>query len=126
MKLSIIKDLVAVCRFDAQAPIPEWSLGDGFWSVTRSAGELSVICAEERVPGDVRCERGWRVLELQGPFGFDEVGVLLPIAESLAAAGVSILPLATFDTDYLLIKQQQLPVARACLVQAGHEVLDRP
>jgi len=120
-----MKDLVAVCRFDAAAPIPEWSLGDGFWSATRTAGELSVICAEERVPVDVRCERGWRVIELQGPFGFDEVGVLLPIAESLAAAGVSILPLATFDTDYVLIKQEQLSLARSSLEQAGHQLLER-
>ena len=126
MKLTILEDHLAVCRFDAEAPIPEWSAGGGFWSATRSVGELSVICAEERVPGDVRCERGWRVIELEGPLGFDEVGVLLPIVEALAAAGVSILPLGTFDTDYVLVKQEQLSLARSRLEQAGHQLLERP
>jgi hypothetical protein len=40
----------------------------------------------------------------------------------LAAAGVSVLPIATFDTDYLIVREESLPRALAALLAAGHVV----
>lgn len=122
MTLTVLPVTLAICRLEARAASPAWVLGPGFSSVTRTADELSVICDEARVPDGVRHDRGWRALKLEGPFPLDAVGVLAPLAEILARSGVSIVPIATFDTDYVLVKAEQLALARERLTAAGHRI----
>ena len=69
---------------------------------------------------------GWRAIKLVGPFALTDVGVLLRVAAPLAAAGISILAIGTFDTDYLLVKEARVAGALAELQRAGHVVLGSP
>jgi GNAT superfamily N-acetyltransferase len=112
----------AVCRLDADAPIPTWVAGAPFVSITRTADELSVICREEVVPEGVRCERGWACLRVAGTLDFSIVGVLASLLDPLANARVSVFVLSTFDTDYLLLKQTDFQRAADVLRRAGHAV----
>jgi hypothetical protein len=89
-------------------------------SITRSPDELSIVCLEGRVPQTVSCERGWRCLEVVGPFTFETIGVLASLASPLASAGVPILCISTYDTDYLLVRERDLPRAVEALRAAGH------
>jgi hypothetical protein len=72
------------------------------------------------VPASVRAERDWRVLKLVGPFAFSAVGVLASLATPLARAGISLLSIATYDTDYFFVKNEVFDDAVAVLVAAGH------
>ena len=72
----------------------------------------------------MKVEPGWRAFVVRGPLPFDLVGIFASIAGPLAEAGLSIFALATFDTDYVLVKAADVATARAALVAAGHEVLD--
>ena len=123
---SLIIDLLAgplsVCRLAAGAPIPAWATAAAFFTVTRTADELSLICATDRVPDGVTASGGWRALKIVGPFDLAEIGILLRVAAPLAAAGVSILPVATYDTDYVLVRAPQLAAAVAALRGDGHEL----
>ena len=112
----------AVCRLAPEAAVPTWADGRGFCSITRTSDELSIICPAARVPAAVKHEDGWRLLQLAGPFDFGAVGILSSILAPLAAAKVSSLAVATFDTDYLLIKAKVLSPALAALRGAGHIV----
>jgi hypothetical protein len=121
---------LSVLRLSADADVPEWALRTGsFGNVTRTADELSVVCATRHVPsmsmlaGTAR-EDGWRALKLVGPFAFTEVGVLLRVVAPLADAEIGILAMATFDTDYVLVQEAQLARAVAALREAGHTVRD--
>jgi hypothetical protein len=89
------------------------------WSITRTAEETSVVCLRENAPGGARVEDGWRALKLEGPIPFEEIGVLSALAGSLAAAGLSVFALSTFDTDYILVKETGLAAALAALGKAG-------
>lgn len=80
------------------------------------------MCDESEIPAEVHAERGFRALKVVGPLDFSLVGVLASIAMPLAQAGISIFAISTFDTDYILIREQQLPSAVAALREAGHEV----
>jgi hypothetical protein len=127
--LDVLAESLSVLRFSTDADVPEWALrGGAFGSVTRTADELSVVCATARVPSpppaSVAREDGWRVLQVVGPFAFTEVGVLLQVAAPLAAARISILAMATFDTDYVLVQESQLARAIVQLRAAGHTVRD--
>ncbi len=120
LNLTVLDDRLAVCRLDPQAEIPAWAAGQPFCSITRTADELSVICPESRVPANVDCERGWRALKIEGPFDFDAVGILAAIVHPLAEAGIPILTIATYETDYVLVKEAQLERAVATLSERGH------
>jgi hypothetical protein len=119
--LRLLPQRLAVCRLAPHDAIPSWVTGE-FLSITRTAVELSIVCAEELVAAKVKCENGWRVFEVAGPLEFALTGVLAAIATPLAAAGVSIFALSTFDTDYVLVKGDKLVEAIAALRAAGHEV----
>ncbi len=120
--LTLLTTPLAVCRLDPAADVPAWAVAGEFTSFTRTADELSIVCAESAVPEGVRCEKGWRALKLEGPFDFSQVGILLAAAEPLAQAQVVILAIGTYDTDYLLVHQGQLEQAMVALRTRGHTV----
>lgn len=113
---------LSICRLPADTPMPSWATTRAFFSVTRTADELSVVCESLQVPPGVRAHEGWRALKLVGPFDLLLVGILLGVAAPLAAAGVTVFPIATYDTDYLLVREEQLDAAIDALHAAGHEI----
>ena len=122
LRLSVLEERLAVCRLDPGSEIPAWATPSSFFSVTRTPDELSVVCLEERVPAGITCEGGWRAIKLEGPFGFELTGVLASVAAPLAESEVGILAVATYDTDYVLVKESQLDLALSTLRERGHEV----
>jgi hypothetical protein len=124
LKLSLLPDLLAVCRLERGHEIPGWATKGGFFSLSRTTEELSVICASESVPENVRASRGWRAIKIEGPLDLDLVGILVSVAVPLAHAGIGILPVGTFDTDYILVRDRQLSEALKALRATGFNVLE--
>jgi hypothetical protein len=122
MTLLVLDEELAVARLDASDPTPAWAAHGRISSVTRTAEELSVVCAAAAIPATVQAERGWRCLRVAGSLDFALTGVLASIAGPLAAARVSIFSVSTYDTDYVLVREQSLAAAIECLRAAGHEV----
>lgn len=122
MKLLLLPGRYAVCRLPGDAPPPAWAFGGPFSSLTRTADEFSVVCREEDVPAGVRHEPRWRCLRVAGTLDFALVGVLASLTVPLAEAGVSVFAVSTFDTDYLLVREPDLPRTLAALSAHGHEV----
>lgn len=125
LTLTILAGRFCVCRLPADAGIPVWVPRAGWVSITRTAAELSIVCAEDAVPGNVPAERPYRLLEVEGPLDFALTGIILSVARPLAAAGIAIFVVSTFDTDYLLVRVEALSTAIAALQAAGH-VCRRP
>lgn len=123
----VLGDTLAICRLDSRQPLPPWTEpGEGqFFSATRTADELSIILADSRAPTAARCERGWRLLKVQGPLDFNLVGIIAGLSGTLADAGVSIFAMSTYDTDYFMVKQADLDRAVAALRRAGYNITAR-
>jgi uncharacterized protein len=113
----------AVCRLPAEAPMPASIESDSFISITRASDELSIVCGIEHVPENTKCESPWSCFRLEGPFPFSLTGVLASFLDPLAKAGISIFAVSTFDTDYVLVKEESVPAALKSLREAGHELL---
>ena len=122
LPLALLPDTFAVCRLASDEPLPAWALTGGFVSLVRTIDEQSVVCRQDVVPAGVRCERGWRCLRVEGTLDFALVGVLVALLMPLAAAGVSVFVVSTFDTDYLLVPEATLGRAVEALREAGHRV----
>jgi hypothetical protein len=120
--MKVLDGRFAVCRLAADAPLPSWPAGS-YVSITRTPDELSIICSEESVPDDVpRVERDWRALRVEGPLPFEMTGVAAAFTAPLAAAEISVFVVATFDTDYLLVKSATFTRALEALRAAGIDV----
>jgi len=122
LKLSLLPDALAVCRLEQGQEIPIWATEGDFSSVSRIREELSVICASSSVPENVRASRGWRAIKIVGPLDLDLVGILVSVAVPLAHAGIGILPVGTFDTDYILVRDRQLGEVLKALRATGFNI----
>jgi hypothetical protein len=117
----VLPDTYSISRLGADAAVPGWATqAQGFVSITRTDDELSIVCRSDAVPDGVRADGDWRTIKIDGPFAFDQIGVLASLAAPLADAGVAIFVVSTFDTDHVLVKAHQLEQAIAALRSAGH------
>jgi uncharacterized protein len=112
----------AVCRMEPARTLSVPAGSGGFFCITRTSEELSVVCIEELAPGDATVESGWSGLVVAGPLDFSLTGILSAIAEPLAAAGIPIFAVSTYDTDYVFVKTDRSTDAVAALTSAGHTV----
>ena len=122
LSLKILPDRMAVCRFEPTAPVPDWIDQSGFYSITRTEEELTIVCAETLVARGTTSEIGWRCFKVEGPLDFSEIGIIFSLTQPLARSGVSVFVLSTFDTDYLMVKEKDLSEAIDALRAEGHQV----
>jgi hypothetical protein len=124
--LTLLPDRYAVCLLPPTAPMPAWADGGTFVSITRTRDELSIICAQallpDPLPENTMVARNWALLRVEGPFDFETTGVLAALSAPLAHAGVVTLAVATYQTDYLLVKMEQVQDAMKALNEVGHRV----
>ena len=120
--LQLVAGEFAVVRLPPSEPVPAWAGSTVFSSVTRTADALSIICPAPQLPAGIKAERGWRMLKIAGPLDFGAIGIMVSVAEPLARAGISLLTVGTFDTDYVLVKADRLANAVRALEAAGHTV----
>jgi uncharacterized protein len=119
-----------VARLAPAADVPPGLLApapDTLVSVTRTGAELSVVCPTQvwecdAPDEDVPREDGWRLLTVRGPLQFTLTGIVAALSSELAAAGVGLFSLSTYDTDHLLVKESDLSRAVEALQRSGHEV----
>lgn len=121
LRIRIHDTRLAVCRLAPDAELPDWPRGP-FTSITRTQDELSIVCDESEVPEGIQAAPGWRLLSVEGPIPFETTGVASALINPLSAAGVSVFLVATFDTDYLLLREETFEESLAILRRAGHEV----
>lgn len=124
MKLTTMTQPLAIVRRPADAEIPEWASAGAFVSTTRTAHELSIVCEAARVPADEQQYGPCAALEVAGPLDFSLVGIIASLTAPLAQAGLTVFVLSTYDTDYLLVRQQDFRAVQRVLQAHGHTVTE--
>jgi len=117
LSLKLLSGKYGVFHLAKQDPIPSWLHEINFVSITRTDDELSIICPQEKIPGGVLIDTDWHIFKVQGPFGFEVSGVVAAVTKPLADAGISILNVSTYETDYLLVREEDLELAKKILNQ---------
>ena len=72
-----------------------------------------------------KAERDWRALQVAGPLAFDAIGVLVSFIQPLADIGLPVLTVATYDTDYIFVRNSGLAEAQRALGAAGHTCIEQ-
>jgi len=123
LSLRLLSQTFAIVRLPVGAGLPWWAAAsEGLLSFTRAPDETSLVCEAARVPSDTQAERGFRALRIVGTLPFEETGILVSLANPLAHAGIPIFVNSTFDTDYLLIRENDVDRAIEVLREVGHTV----
>ncbi|MPM52134.1 hypothetical protein SDC9_98890 [bioreactor metagenome] len=123
LTLSLLKDKFGVCRLDINEAIPSWGSKGTFFSITKTADELSIVCNEESIPSNIKCEKEWKALKIEGPLDFSLIGILSKISSLLAKEGISIFAISTYDTDYILVKESHIKNAISVLLSNEYHVI---
>ena len=120
LELDVLDGAFTCARLGPGEPLPAWAANTALSSVTRTAHELSIVCPAAQVPAGVASEGPFRAYAVRGPLEFGAVGILAALAAPLAAAGIPILAISTFDTDLLLVPAAEEVRSRQVLGAAGH------
>jgi hypothetical protein len=117
LTLSLHPGELSIVRLSTQAELPAWLhlAARPLVSVTFAANETSIVCPTKQVPNGQPAEGPWRAFEIDGPIDFALTGVLASVLNPLAAAGLSIFALSTYDTDWILVRTDKLAAAGAVL-----------
>ena len=120
--LSLLEGNFTVHRAPPTAEIPATVLTAPFFAIMRTDDELSLVLPDSIEIESEQSEPGWACFKVEGPLEFGLVGILAGISSALAEAGVPIFALSTFDTDYILVKREQVRAAHEALTSAGYQV----
>ncbi len=113
----------AICRLAPGASLPQLNWAAPFVSVTRTTDELSIVCPADQAPAGAKSESPWTCFKLEGPFPFSLTGILASFLDPLAANSIPVFAVATFDTDYVLVKEEVAATALKTLQASGHQLI---
>lgn len=121
MRLEVLDERLTVCKVSDYARV---DLDAPFCFTGRTDKERSLVCRTQDVPANTTDrDDGWRGFRIVGVLDFSLIGILSAIAGVLAEAGVGIFAISTYDTDYVLTKEENFDRALRALEAAGYEVL---
>jgi|GEM_PF-2408494 len=118
VSLRILPDDFTVCQITDPLEIP---FSDTFVFVSKTDEELSLVCRTKVVPWKTKArEDGWRAIRMEGILDFGLVGILAGLASILAGEAISIFAVSTYNTDYVLLKEDKLEQAKSVLCGSGY------
>ncbi len=111
----------SVCKIK---DISQVDFNDTFCFLGKTDEEISLVCLTSKVPSNAtQQEDGWKAMRIEGELDFSLIGVLSRISGILAAQNIGIFVVSTYNTDYILTKQENYERALFSLKEAGYEVL---
>lgn len=120
MELKILEYELTVCKV---ADIGEVNMNSGLFFLGKTEEEISLVCKTEDTPENtLERQDGWRGFRVQGVLDFSLVGILSRLSGILAENNISIFAVSTFNTDYILVKEESFEKAMAVLTAAGYEM----
>lgn len=120
MRLKTIDARLTVCKLASAGDI---DLNRDFFFLGRTDEELSLVCRTENAPRTTLArEDGWRAFRVEGTLDFSLVGILAKLTGVLAERGIGLFAVSTYNTDYILVKEETFECALAALAAAGYEV----
>lgn len=120
--ITILPNEFTIHLFEATKPIPQKIYKNKFYWIGKTDEELSVVCDSKIKLNSSKSDGNWSILKLVGQFDFSVVGIFADITRALSEAGISIVALSTYDTDYIMVKTEKVQQAKKVLGEAGFQV----
>ena len=122
MKILQFPETLAVVRLPSGGEVPEWAESSSIFSITATATETSLVCAGRSVPRKAAHHKPYTAFEVEGPLELTSTGVLVELLTPLAEAGIGVLTLSTYDTEWVLVETPDAERAGEEWRRRGHDV----
>ena len=122
LRIRLLQGTYAVCQIKDTENILNCFDEKDFFSITKTEDEISVVMLQDKISSDVKVEKDWRILKVEGTLDFSLIGILAKISGILAKNSISIFVISTFNTDYILVKEEKIEKAMAVLNLEGYEI----
>ena len=95
-----------------------------FYFIGKTDEELSLVCKTEDTPQNtIERDDGWRGFRIQGILDFSLVGILSKLSGILAENQIGIFAVSTYNTDYILVKEENFERALEILAFKGYKIV---
>lgn len=119
MKIKILPQNFTVCQVQNASDV---DFSGDFLFFGKTDEELSLVCEGGSVPKNaIKREDGWKAMRIEGTLDFSLTGILSGISAVLAGAGIGIFAISTYNTDYILVKAENIDEAAKSLAAKGYE-----
>ena len=121
MKLKVLPQALTVCKLADATAI---DLNQDFYFLARTDEELSLVCRTENTPANTTDrDDGWRGFRIEGVLDFSLIGILSKLSAILAEHKIGIFAVSTFNTDYILVKEENFNRALRALAEKGYTIV---
>ena len=121
MELKKIEHNLTVCKVQNVLDIDTTT---DFYFIGKTDEELSLVCKTEDVPAEtIERDDGWKGFRIQGVLDFSLIGILSKLSGILADNNIGIFAVSTYNTDYILVKEENFDRALKVLVSEGYTVI---
>ena len=121
MELKKIDYRLTVCKV---AEVSSINLEAEFYFIGKTDEEVSLVCKTEDTPiNTIEREDGWRGFRIQGVLDFSLIGILSKLSGILAEHKIGIFAVSTYNTDYILVKEENFERALNVLAAEGYTVV---
>ncbi len=111
LTLKLVDENLAIHSLAPYSKIPDIVFEADIFFIAKTFDEISIVIPQSITISSDEVEKDWRALEVVGPLDFSLTGILSNLSTVLANEKISIFAISTFDTDYILVKQNTLTAA---------------
>jgi len=124
LDFTILKGSYSIYQLKNDSFIPDWIFDSEFFSLTRTKEELSIVCKHVDITMDsnTKVDKHWRILKINGQLDLSIIGVIAYVSNLLKENKIPIFTVSTYDTDYILVKNQHIDKTLTALENNGHKV----
>lgn len=123
LELEVLAGDFFICQLEDLSQV---DFSSEFCFAAKTDEEISLVCPADRVPaGATACDAGWRAFRVAGTLDFSLIGILAKLTQTLADSGVGLFAVSTYNTDYILVRQERLADAVEALRRAGYPVSEQ-
>lgn len=120
--MKVIEHKLTVCKV---ADISAIDLAADIFFIGKTDEELSLVCPTSDTPSEtIERDDGWRGFRIQGVLDFSLIGILSKLSGILAEHGIGIFAVSTYNTDYILVKEEHFERALEVLVSEGYFIVN--
>lgn len=119
--LQVLAETFAIHSLDVEQAIPAVVLQCDVYFIGKTHDELSLVVPQKLTIDAEETDYDWRVMEILGPLNLSMVGIMADIGGVLAKEKISIFVVSTFETDYILVKEDTLQAAIKALKKGGYK-----
>lgn len=121
MEIKIIDRKFSICKVENYNTI---NINDEYVFIGKTDEENSLVCETNKVPNNAtHIDNGWKAFRIQVVLDFSLIGMLSKISTLLAENKIGIFAISTYNTDYILTKEENFQKAIDILEKNNYKII---